>query len=46
MSVKNSVVFVYLPILIAGCASVAPGIQFSKSGNQAAGDDEHPRTLF
>jgi polysaccharide export outer membrane protein len=44
MSVKNSVVFVYLLILIAGCASVAPGIQFSKSGNQAAGDDEHPRT--
>jgi polysaccharide export outer membrane protein len=44
MSRKNSVVFVSLMAMIAGCSSVAPGIQFSKSGNQAAGDADHPST--
>ena len=41
---KNSVVFVYLLVLMAGCSSVAPGIQFSKSRNDIAADDDHPRT--
>ena len=44
MSIKNSVVFVCLLVSIAGCASVAPGIQFSKSRADVAGDDDHPRT--
>jgi polysaccharide export outer membrane protein len=41
---KISVVLVCLLVLLAGCASVAPGIQFSKSHNDIAGDDDHPRT--
>jgi polysaccharide export outer membrane protein len=44
MSIKNSVVFVCLLVSIAGCASVAPGIQFSKSRADVVGDDDHPRT--
>ena len=44
MSIKNSVVFVCLLFSIAGCASVAPGIQFSKSRADVVGDDDHPRT--
>ena len=44
MSIKNSVVFVCLLVSFAGCASVAPGIQFSKSRADVAGDDDHPRT--
>ena len=43
MSIKNSVVFVYLLVSIAGCASVAPGIQFSKSRADVVGDDDHRR---
>jgi len=44
MSRKISVVLACLVVVLAGCASVAPGIQFSKSRADVAADDDHPRT--
>jgi|GEM_PF-4043789 len=44
MSRKISVVLACLVVVLVGCASVAPGIQFSKSRADVAADDDHPRT--